>query len=187
MSNLLIAVFRLLFRPLRKSFLFLKSYTLEAFLLATGLVFVFVQPLTTASKLSVVLGAVLVVVLLNKNIVTHGIRKGIRDVQKEYLYSYIILIIVVLFFIWKVNTEAIIFLTLFITFAIYDWESRVLATGALVSLASCPVLLILKQDTFAEQMAVYAYYFLVMTVVLQIIEFKRHPESFKEEEHPEEK
>lgn len=183
MSNFM----NVIFHPIRKGSLFLKSYILEAFLLVTSFVFIFVQPLTTASRLSVMLGVVLVVVLLNKNIVTYGIRKGLRDIQREYLYSYIILIIVVLFFIWKVNIEAIIFLTLFITFAIYDWESRVLATGALVSLASCPVLLILKQDTLAEQMAVYAYYFLVMTVVLQIIGFKRHPESFKEEEHPEEK
>mgnify|MGYP001619711074 CR=1 FL=1 len=52
---------------------------------------------------------------------------------------------------------------------------RVIAAGALVSLASCPFLLIVGEDSFAEQMAVYAYYFLVMTVVLQIIEFKRSP------------
>ena len=50
------------------------------------------------------------------------------------------------------------------------------ATGAIVSLAACPVLLIAQQQSVAEQMAVYAYYFLVMTVALQIVEYKRHPE-----------
>jgi len=34
-------------------------------------------------------------------------------------------------------------------------------------------------------MAVYAYFFLVMTVVLQIVEYKRHPELYNESDNEE--
>ena len=59
---------------------------------------------------------------------------------------------------------------------LYQWDSRLVAGGALISLISSLILLVAKQDALAEQMAVYAFYLLAMTVVLQIIEFKRHPE-----------
>ncbi len=49
-------------------------------------------------------------------------------------------------------------------------------------MSSCLVLLVTKQDALAKQMTIYAYYFLAMTVVLQIIEYKRHPEEFKKED-----
>lgn len=71
---------------------------------------------------------------------------------------------------------------LFCLFLVYEWENRVFGVAALLSLAACPVLLALKLEDRAEQVAVYAYFFLVMTVVLQVIEFKRHPERFPEEE-----
>jgi hypothetical protein len=52
-------------------------------------------------------------------------------------------------------------------------DSRWSAAVALVLLASCPVLLILKKDPWAENGAVYAYYFLVITVLTQIREFRQ--------------
>jgi uncharacterized membrane protein len=67
-------------------------------------------------------------------------------------------------------------------FLVYEWENRIIAFLALVSLASCPVLLSFKKDALAETMAVYAYFFLVMTVVLQIVEYKRHPNRFPDDE-----
>ena len=70
---------------------------------------------------------------------------------------------------------------LFCLFLVYEWEKRVFGVAALLCLAGCPVLLALKQDARAEEIAVYAYFFLVMTVALQIVEFKRHPERFPEE------
>jgi len=70
---------------------------------------------------------------------------------------------------------------LFCLFLVYEWENRVFGVAALLCLAACPVLLAVKQDARAEEVAVYAYFFLVMTVALQIVEFKRHPERFPEE------
>jgi len=52
-------------------------------------------------------------------------------------------------------------------------ESRIAATVALLFLISCPVLLILKKAPFAEAMAVYAYYFLIIVVATQLREYCR--------------
>lgn len=71
---------------------------------------------------------------------------------------------------------------LFLLFLVYEWENRIIGVLVLISLASCPFLLSFHQDAFAETMAVYAYFFLVMTVTLQIVEFKRHPEKFKDDD-----
>ena len=72
--------------------------------------------------------------------------------------------------------------SVFLLFAFYDWENRIVGVFALLSLVSCPVLLQLKRDEQAEVMAVYAYFFLAMTVGLQLIEYKRFPERFPEDE-----
>lgn len=74
---------------------------------------------------------------------------------------------------------------LFLSFAFYDWDSRVIGVLALVSLTSCPFLLEFKQDVIAEQMAVYAFFFLSMVVMLQLIECRRHPDLFKETKNEE--
>lgn len=66
-------------------------------------------------------------------------------------------------------------------------DGRIPASFALFFLILTPVFLILNLEELAEQFAVYAYYFLVITVVTQIIEMKanwkreRLPMLFKEE------
>ena len=52
-------------------------------------------------------------------------------------------------------------------------ESRIAAGIALICLMSCPFLLIFKQEIYAEAMAIYAYYFLIITVLTQIREFRK--------------
>lgn len=52
-------------------------------------------------------------------------------------------------------------------------ESRIAAVIALLFLVSCPILLILKKAPLAETMAVYAYYFLIIAVAIQIREYWR--------------
>jgi hypothetical protein len=71
---------------------------------------------------------------------------------------------------------------LFVLFLLYEWENRIIGVLAIGSLVCCPILLQFKQDDWAELMAVYAFFFLTMTVTLQIVEYKRHPERFPEEE-----
>ena len=68
---------------------------------------------------------------------------------------------------------------LFAFFFVYRWSSRVPGVLAILTLTACPILLALKLDAAAEQTAVYAYLFLVMTVVLQIIEYWRERRKVK--------
>jgi hypothetical protein len=76
----------------------------------------------------------------------------------------------VAFLLWGLSS-AILWL-LFLTFLAYGWENRIIAALALLSLIVCPILLTFKKEVLAEQMAVYAFFFLVMTVILQIIDYK---------------
>lgn len=63
-------------------------------------------------------------------------------------------------------------------FAIFIWiilrpiQSRLLAFPALFFLSLTPFLLILKHEEQAEQFAIYAYYFLVMAVMMGIYEVR---------------
>jgi hypothetical protein len=87
----------------------------------------------------------------------------------------IFLIAVILIFSLFRGIYPLDFLVLFyalISF-LFILDSRFAGGAALVLLASCPFLLIFKKDILAESAAVYAYYFLVITVLAQIRELKR--------------
>jgi hypothetical protein len=106
---------------------------------------------------------------------------GVKKIFPKFLawikikkWWILVLIAVGIFTIWKLGIISGLLWLLFLSFLLFEWDSRVIAFLALVSLASCPFLLILKKEAPAEQMAIYAYYFLVMTVVLQIIEYASH-------------
>jgi len=108
----------------------------------------------------------------------------LEDVKVKKKRGVLALVLAGLFF-WWFNISAGLLWFLFLMFLFYGWENRIIAVLALISLASCPILLYFKQDAFAETMAVYAYFFLVMTVVLQIVEYKRHPELYNESDNEE--
>lgn len=105
------------------------------------------------------------------------IKQGILN--KKYWSVVIALVSIVAGVYWGVSAGILWYL--FFSFALYDWDNRIIGVFALVSLASCPFLLQFKQDVLAEQMAVYAFFFLSMTVGLQLIEFKRFPERFPDD------
>lgn len=93
------------------------------------------------------------------------------------------LIVVVLtaagFWLW-LGPRAGVLWFVFLVFLVYEWDDRAVGVAALLTLTSCPILLALKRDAWAETAAVWAYFLLAMTVGLQIVEYKRHPERFKE-------
>jgi len=84
---------------------------------------------------------------------------------------FAIILSAVAFYFWGLSS-ALLWL-LFLLFLFYAWENRIIAAAALLCLVSCPILLHFKKDVWAETMAVYAYFFLVMTVVLQLVEYKK--------------
>ncbi|MEI6490864.1 MAG: hypothetical protein WCO16_03865, partial [bacterium] len=114
---------------LKRGLHFLRQYFLEGVLLLLVGIFIFVQQLEVLYVVNVLLGYVLIVLLLNKTFLYKGIRKGLGDIKKERWYWLIILIIVTLLFIWQFSFESIIFLTLFVAFSFYGWDSRIIATG----------------------------------------------------------
>lgn len=122
----------------------------------------------------------IIVLGLNDTFFSRGIKRGIADIRENPLRLILVVIISALLLIWNFSVEATIFISALFAFLLYEWDSRVFAGAALISLASCVALLMLGDDVGAEQMAIYAYYFLVITVVLQIIEYKRHQERFVE-------
>lgn len=61
----------------------------------------------------------------------------------------------------------------FIIALIWNISSRISASLALFCLICCPILLILKKDSLAEVFAIFAYYFLVITVIQEIFELKK--------------
>lgn len=67
----------------------------------------------------------------------------------------------------------IAFIAAAIIFLILKIDSRFLILPAILGLAYCPFLLMADQETFAESIAIYVYYFLVVGVLLQLVEFIR--------------
>jgi len=121
------------------------------------------------------------VYILTRKVIVRSLRTVKQDILKKKLQTILLAMILVLLVMWKFNFETITLWMLFLSFLFYGWESRVIAAFALLALMSCPFLLIYKRDALAETMAIYAYYFLVMTVVLQITEYKGCPEEGGEE------
>ena len=107
-----------------------------------------------------------------------------KDILSKKKWGVALLVVSILIGIFLGLSAGLLWF-LFLAFALYDWDNRVIGVMALLCLAICPFLLEFKKDVLAEQVAVYAYFFLVMVVVLQIIEYKRHPEVYKEDKNEE--
>lgn len=119
-----------------------------------------------------------------KNWLVELLRLIKRDILAKKILGIILVIVsIICGVLWGLSAGLLWFL--FLSFTLYDWENRVIGVMALICLASCPFLLSFKQEALAEQMAVYTYFFLVMTVILQTLEYKRHPDLFKEPENEE--
>jgi ABC-type multidrug transport system fused ATPase/permease subunit len=105
-----------------------------------------------------------------------GIKKAFYFIFKHWLKSLIVIIvfIAVAFF---VSWTAAFFLSFFLAFLIMHLDSRVPIAFALIFLVACPFLLLFQYQKWAETTAIYAYYFLVIGVILQIIEFIREPKQ----------
>lgn len=129
------------------------------------------------------------VVLVFKNIVFgifNFIRWLIKDIYNKKLRILLAIGLAIgAYCLWGLSSGLLWFL--FLVFLFCAWDNRVIAFIALMFLCSCPVLLEMKQDKTAEEMAVYAYFFLVMVVVLQIFEYWREGRTEKKERKEKEK
>ncbi len=81
-------------------------------------------------------------------------------------------------FIFSLSSGLLWFIFLF--FLLYDYDSRYLGAVAILFLTACPVLLALGTEhgqEWAEASAIYAFFFLVMTVAIQVVDLKRHKDE----------
>jgi len=102
--------------------------------------------------------------------------KNLKIIKKEIIKNKLYLILLALLFIllfWLINFEAAFFISIFLLFFIMQWENRIFLVLVMFFLITSSVLLTLKKEILTEKMAIYAYYFLIMTVILQIIEYKK--------------
>ena len=76
-----------------------------------------------------------------------------------------------IYFKWGV-INTLIFL-IFIGIILRPVSSRILAFPALLFLVLTPFALILKKDVLAENLAIYAYYFLIMATIMGIYEVRK--------------
>jgi len=90
------------------------------------------------------------------------------------------------YFEWQADSS--LFMIFWIALFFWNLDSRISIAGALVCLVFCPILLILENnygfvmgEIWAEQSAVWAYYFLVIGVTKQIWEFRKENAEEKEE------
>ncbi len=115
---------------------------------------------------------------LNKKVIIVLIMKCSK---KEWIFFFIIImgLISALYAsfngYFSVEWVLLILLISALIFFLFRIDSRFLILGGIVCLSYCPFLLIQQFDAYAETFAVYAYFFLISGVLLQIIElsFKR--------------
>jgi len=94
-----------------------------------------------------------------------------KKLTKKNVFKILVIALVLAFVFYKntgVLDSVVIFYALTAVFFLLD--SRISAGIALILIALCPIALVLKKDGLAESGAVYAFYFLVITVVSQIKE-----------------
>ena len=85
-------------------------------------------------------------------------------------YKTLVVIFIFWFLEWRWGFEASFFISIFFLFLLFHWDYRILIAFALLFLLSCPFYLIFEKQFRAEQMAIYAYYFLFIGTVLALIE-----------------
>lgn len=95
--------------------------------------------------------------------------------DKAAILSLLVLVVVVAVFRGEIREKAhYLFLLYFVILLVNRIDARYSIGAALILLLFTAVLLVQKKEAFANQVAIYAYYFLVVGVVLQLIEYIRH-------------
>ena len=92
--------------------------------------------------------------------------------NKKTIDAFFILVVVAMgvFLHWRV-TEIATF-SLFIWIILNPISSRLLAAVAIFFLVLTPIFLVSGKSIIADQLAIYAYYFLIMTVMMGIYEIR---------------
>lgn len=109
---------------------------------------------------------------------TGGLREAWKDIKARPRWA-VLYIGVFLVVAWYVDIVSALLWMIFLMFLVYRWDNRILGAAAIVLLVACPILLSVGLEPWAELIAVYAFFFLVMTVTLQLVELKRGTRHLK--------
>ncbi len=101
--------------------------------------------------------------------------------KKRRKLGYIFLIPIIILFLgitisFFVGARGGVLWAMFFAFIVYGWDNRIPAALALICLSVCPLFIELDMNDRAENIAVWAFFFLTMTVALQLIDMFRHPD-----------
>ncbi|MFA5644684.1 MAG: hypothetical protein WC928_04160 [Patescibacteria group bacterium] len=105
--------------------------------------------------------------------------KLVRIKRRAWMKIFIIAVILIFALFKEIDVINFLVLLYALISFLFILDSRYSAAAALIFLAACPFLLIFKKDALAENAAIYAYYFLVITVLTQIIELYRDSRAEK--------
>lgn len=124
---------------------------------------------------TIILGISLFAILLygwRSGFIEKGIKRIAQDIKSKIMYTFLLAIILSLLLMWKFNVQIIIFVAVFLAFIFYKWDSRFIISIGLSLLGIVPIILVFRKETFVvEIIVVYAYYFLITGLLLQIIEY----------------
>jgi len=111
--------------------------------------------------------------------------KQIQDIKKglePYLIKrnadllfITIAIIMGLYYSW--DSVGIVLYCFIVWLILNPWKSQDLVRIALFFLILTPISLIMEKNSYTEQFAIYAYYFLIFTIIRAIIERKTEAQS----------
>jgi hypothetical protein len=99
------------------------------------------------------------------------LKSVLADLKNKRWRGLIILAIsIAAYFLW--GFSSFILWLIFLAFLAYGWENGIMAACAIICLVSCPIMLAYKAEALTEQITVYAFFFIVMAVILQMINYK---------------
>lgn len=110
--------------------------------------------------------------------ITFSVPSFLMDQKTKKIFRNIILLgwLTFTFFVWKSYDFSIFEMAILAYLGIsFIWKtpSRFSTGLALIFLALTPIFLMLKNEALAEKVVVYAYYFLVITVIQEVWEVRR--------------
>jgi hypothetical protein len=110
------------------------------------------------------------------------LKSAITDIFKKLNWKDGILLSLSLFMgiYLKWNLFEVAIFLVFIYIILHPVESRLLAMPALFFLILTPFFLIFKQEMIAEKLAIYCYYFLIMTVMMGLYEVRQEDREKEE-------
>lgn len=92
----------------------------------------------------------------------------------------VLLVIIFCLMLWSTNLVAALLITLFFVFLQYKWDNEIITSLAIILLLISFILIIFAKLKLAESVAIYAFYFLLLTTILQISQFYKQAKRTKQ-------